>query len=55
MNETKYVVKVHGKEVSPRVASASLAEHYIANLDLSHQAIAEVVSVTSDGKEVLLG
>lgn len=55
MNETKYVVKVNGKEVSPRVASPTLAEHYIANLDVSHQGIAEVVAVTSDGKDVLFG
>ena len=55
MNEIMYVVKVNGKEVSPKVASAALAEHYISNLDLSQKPLAEIVQVTTDGKNMLLG
>lgn len=55
MNETKFAVKVNGTIVSPPYNSLRLAEDQIKVLSPPHQAIAEIVNVTSDGKEVLLG
>lgn len=54
-DETKYVVKVHGNICSPPYPTPSLAEDMIKLLSEEHQAIAEIVPVTSDGKEILLG
>ena len=53
--QEKYVIKVNGQIVSIPFPSAQLAEAAIANLAEAHQAIAEVVPVTADGREVLLG
>ena len=50
-----YVVKVNGNEVSPRYASALLAEAQIEKLSQAHRAVAEVVTVTAEGKDLLLG
>jgi hypothetical protein len=55
MNEIKYVVKVNGEEVSPRVDTIGLAENYVKQLNPNHQSIAEVVQVTLTGKQVLFG
>lgn len=55
-NETLYyVVLVHGQEVSPRYNSPMLAEQQIQHLSPEHQSIAEVVPVTEDGRQLLLG
>lgn len=53
--ETKYVVKVNGQIVSPHYATVGLAEDAIKLLGEAHQSIAEVVPVTAEGKEILLG
>ena len=53
--QLKYVVKVNGAIVSPMYATPHLAEDAIKLLKDEHQAIAEVVSVTADGQEILLG
>jgi len=53
--QLKYVVKVNGAIVSPPYATSHLAEDAIKLLKDEHQAIAEVVSVTASGQEILLG
>ena len=53
--ETYYAVSVNGAIVSPRYATPALAEDMIKLLSEAHQSIAEVVPVTSDGKQILLG
>lgn len=55
MNDVQYVLKLNDKEVSPRVATPELASHYITNLTMSEQLIVEVVPITLDGKQVLMG
>ena len=55
VEQQKYVVKVNGAIVSPMYATPALAEDAIKILNDEHQAIAEVVAVTADGKEVLFG
>ena len=55
VEQLKYVVKVNGAIVSPAYATSHLAEDAIKLLKEEHQAIAEVVSVTADGQEILLG
>ena len=54
-NTVYYVVKVNGAAVSPRFSSHQLAEMQITHLEEAHQLIAEVVPVTADGKDLLLG
>lgn len=53
--QTFYAVMVNGAIVSPRYASPGLAEDMIKLLGEAQQSIAEVVPVTSDGKQILLG
>ena len=53
--QLKYVIKVNGEVVSIPYATAHLAEAAIAQLSEAHQSIAEVVPVTANGQEVLLG
>lgn len=55
VQQEKFVIKVNGQIVSIAFASAQLAEAAITNLPEAQQAIAEVVPVTADGREVLLG
>ena len=50
-----YVIKVKGQTVSIPYSSPSLAEQNISLLAPEHQLIAEVVPVTQDGREILLG
>lgn len=50
-----YVVCVNGQEMSQRVESKMLAEMEKQKLDESLRSIAEVVPVTADGKQILLG
>ncbi len=50
-----YAVMVNGKPVGPKHTSPALAEAAIAQLDEAHQLIAEVVPVTADGNQLLLG
>lgn len=54
-NQTFYAVMVNGKLVSPRYATSALAEDKIKHLSEEHQVIAEVVPVTNNGQQILLG
>lgn len=51
----RYVVRVNGQERSERFDNAMLAEMAKHNLSPEERAVAEVVPVTADGKQVLLG
>lgn len=53
--QTFYAVMVNGAIVSPRYATPALAEDMIKLLSEAHQSIAEVVPVTSNGQQILLG
>ncbi len=55
VDEVKYVVRVHGSVVSIQFGSQAVAEQHIANLPVDQQVIAEVVAVTSNGQQLLLG
>lgn len=55
VDEVKYVVKVNGVTVSVPFTSRMIAEQHIANLPADQQPIAEVVPVTENGQQVLLG
>jgi hypothetical protein len=55
MDQLKYVIKVNGTTVSIPFATKMLAEQFIASLPKEQQPIAEVVPVTNEGKELLLG
>lgn len=55
VQETKYVIKVHGKIVSVPFISHQLAEAQVAQLSIDQQPFAEIVQITSDGKELLFG
>jgi len=55
MNVVHYVVKVNGVEVSTRFGERMMAEMAKSNLPEEQKMIAEVVPVTTDGKQVLLG
>lgn len=53
--QLKYAVKVNGEIVSPMYATSHLAEDAIKLLKEEHQSIAEVITVTATGQEILLG
>ena len=50
-----YVVRVNGKDMSVRFESAMLAEAEKNRLAPELRDLAEVVPVTADGKQLLLG
>ena len=50
-----YAVSVNGNICSPKYATPAGAESQISLLSEAHQAIAEVVPVTSEGKQLLFG
>jgi hypothetical protein len=50
-----FAVFVHGKQVSKSFGTPQQAERNITELSPAHQTIAEVVQVTADGKQFLLG
>jgi len=52
---TRYVVKVNGMVVCAPQATRPLAEAIILTLPESQRALAVVVPVTSDNRELLLG
>ena len=55
-NDTvRYAVKVNGKIVSQSYLLSSQAQDAIKMLNEEHQAVAEIVQVTVDGKEILFG
>ena len=54
MSETYYVLKVNGVAVTSPTTRA-LVEQKKADLPAQSQALAEVVPVTKEGKEILFG
>lgn len=54
-SETHYAVKVNGVLVTQPYTSKTLAEHALFNLPATQQETAQVVPVSQDGKEILLG
>ena len=50
-----YAIKINGQVVGPKHRSVFMAEQAIQQLSETHRSIAEVVPVTTDGKELLLG
>lgn len=50
-----YVVRANGQDVSQKFGNAMLAEVEKAKLSPELQEIAEVVPVTADGSQLLLG
>ncbi len=55
MDVVFYVVTVNGVEKSVRFSERMMAEMAITNLEPKDKIIAEVKSITSDGKQVLFG
>jgi len=55
MDVVYYVIKVNGVAVSTTFAEKLVAEMAKNNLPEEQRLLAEVVPVTSDGKQVLLG
>lgn len=53
--QVRYVIKVKGQNVSVPFATKMLAEQHLGNLPQEQQTIAEIVIVTEDGKQILLG
>lgn len=51
----KFVVKVNGVIVSPTLPTRRLAESMILTLPADQQAIAEILTISDQGKELLLG
>lgn len=52
--EVKYVVKVRG-QVRTAPLTRALAESQVNSLPLEEQPLAEIVPVTTNGQEILLG
>ncbi len=50
-----YAVSINGNICSPKYVTPEGAQDQIQLLSESDQAIAEVVSVTADGKQILFG
>lgn len=55
VNSTMYSVIVQGRVVATNIPSRLLAEATIFQLPADQRAIAEIVPVTSEGKQVLFG
>ncbi len=55
MNTIFYVVKVNGQEVTAKFNDQPAATMAINNLPENQKMLAEVVAVTTDGKQILLG
>ena len=50
-----YALKVNGKIITPPLLNPALLEEYRRNLPNEQKGLAEVVSVTAAGTELLLG
>lgn len=50
-----YVVRLNGREISSRVETRAIAEMTLNQLPPETQALAEVVPITADGRQLLLG
>lgn len=55
IDSTKFSVVVRGRVVSTNIATRNLAEAVILTLPAEQRAVAEIVPVTADGKQVLFG
>ena len=55
VNTTKYVIKVNGVTIIPNIPSRAIAEATVFGLPPDQRAIAEIVTVTDDGRTMLLG
>lgn len=55
VDSTKYSIVVQGRVVSTNLATRNLAEAVILTLPADQRAIAEIVPVTAEGKQVLFG
>lgn len=54
-NTVYYVVKVNGVEITPKWPDRMMAENSLLSLPDDQRILAEVVPVTTDGKQMLLG
>jgi len=55
MDTVFFVVKVNGVEKSTRFTDRMMAEMAIKDLPTDQQMLAEVQTITNDGKQLLLG
>lgn len=55
INTTLYAIRVNGKIVVSNIPSRPLAEATLFNMAPDQRAVAEIVTVTQDGKSLLLG
>lgn len=55
VSTTRFVVKVNGVAISTRLQTKTLAEAFLLTLAPQQRAIAEIVPVADNGKELLLG
>ena len=54
-NTVYYVVRVNGVDITPKWPDKIMAENSLLSLPDDQQLLAEVVPVTLDGKQMLLG
>lgn len=55
INQTLFAVKVNGRIVATNLPSRAIAEAQVYNLPADQRSLAEIVTVTSDGRQMLLG
>jgi len=55
VNTVRYVIKVNGIEISDRFGERMMAEMAKNNLPNEQKLLAEIVTITTDGKQLLLG
>lgn len=55
VNSTMYSVTVQGRVIATNIPSRTLAEATLFTLPPDQRAVAEIVPVTGDGKQVLFG
>jgi hypothetical protein len=55
VDTTSFAVKINGVVVIPNLPSRMVAENLISSLPPAQRAVAEVVTMTKDGKTLLFG
>lgn len=57
INETETITYrvVHGKDILLESVSKTIAENFVSKLDKTVQEKAQILPVTGDGKQILLG
>lgn len=55
INQTQYAIRVNGRVVASNLPSRQLAEATLLNLPPEQRALAEIVPMTAEGKQVLFG